>query len=124
MLWRAGARCDRVDRKRMPDDGCDPAVEAEAGRDLGRLDRSAGMQHATERAAALLGALRHSGLVILTCPAAAAMADGGRQRIGCGNARSPTGRNRRKNLHRQRNQDYGQKFLEPPAHRYTIRRSA
>src|SRR5262249_61745850 len=43
--------------------------------------------------------------------------------VGRGDARGPAGRDRRENLHRQRNQDYGQKVLQPPAHRITIGRS-
>ena len=44
------------------------------------------------------------------------------QRIGMHDARSPAGRDRRENLHRQRHQDYGQKLLQPPAHHNTIQR--
>ncbi|MBN4668691.1 hypothetical protein HUS74_24265 [Pandoraea nosoerga] len=49
-----------------------------------------------------------------------AVADGGgRERIGGCKARRPAGPDRRKNLHQQGNQNYGQKFLKRPAHRKT-----
>ena len=46
------------------------------------------------------------------------VADHGRaEGVGLGDAGSPAGCDRCKNLHRQRNQDYGQKIPQPPAHR-------
>jgi hypothetical protein len=44
---------------------------------------------------------------------------GGPERIGGGNARRPTSRNRRKNLHRKGNQDDRKKLPQLAAHRST-----
>ncbi|SEC12282.1 hypothetical protein SAMN05444164_1083 [Bradyrhizobium erythrophlei] len=62
-----------------------------------------------------------TGLVTLPGSGAGiAMADGGgRERVGRGKARRPAGPDRCENLHQQGNQDYGQKNLQPPAHRKT-----
>jgi hypothetical protein len=69
------------------------------------------MQDATERAAATDVAL-WGRLVALSPRHSVAVADHSRaEGVGCRNARRPAGGNRRKNLHREGEQDYGQKVL-------------
>lgn len=104
----------------MPDHRGGLAVHGRNGCNRGRVNGCARMQHAAQAAAAGLPALG-AGLVALgaACPTIA-MADYGRcKRVGGSNTCRPAGCDRSENLHRQRNQDYGQKVLQPPAHRKT-----
>ena len=86
----------------------------------GAVYRCGGVQHAAEDAAAPLGTLRAVLVILCATRPAIAVADHRRaEGIGSGDASSPARRDRRENLHRKRNQDYGQKVLQPPAHRNT-----
>src|ERR1700752_5223416 len=78
------------------------------------------MGHAANRAAAIVGAMR-AGLVALPRPGGRiAVTDyGPAEGVGGRDAGGPAGTDRRKNLHRKRDQDYGQKILQPPMHRQT-----
>src|SRR5262245_30634666 len=124
LFWATGARSGRIERKLMPDHRSDLAVEGSKGRGLRRLNGYAGMQRAAQGAAAP-GRAVGAALVVLAGPSpGVAMTDYSRcERVGRGDACGPAGRDRRENLHRQRYQGYGQKVLQPPAHRITIGRS-
>ena len=110
----------------MPDHRGRQAVESEQRDDrLGRVDRRASEQGATEVAAAAVEPLR-SRLVTWDCLGACgcvAMADHGRaEGVGCRKARRPTGADRRENLHHQGNRTMGRKFfsrrrIATPIHR-------
>jgi hypothetical protein len=107
----------------MPDHCGRQAVECEQRDDrLGRVNRRASVQDATEAAAATVEPLG-SRLVTWDCLGACrgiAMADHGRaEGVGCRNARRPAGANRCENLHREGEQYYGQEVLQSPAHRDT-----
>ena len=100
----------------MPDHRGGLTVECEyRGGGLRDVDRRAGVHDATKSAAAAVDTLRGRLTVLGPLGHASrsiAVADQGRaDGVGCRNARCPAGANRRKNLHRQGEQDYGQKVL-------------
>src|SRR5262249_11004582 len=102
----------RIERTFMPDHRGSPAVAGEDGRGLRRVNRRAAMQRAAEAAAAPQRVLPARLVVLAGASLTIAMADRGHaEGIGSGDACSPTRRDRRENLHRQGNQDYGQKLL-------------
>ena len=80
--------------------------------DLRHIDRRAGLQHAANRTASVMGAV--AGLVGLPCTGRtiAVADDGAGERIGGRDARRPACADRCKNLHRQGNQDNWQKILQ------------
>ena len=82
---------------------------------LRRVDRRAGVSHAANRTAAVMGA-GLAGLIVGNRGRIAMANDGRVERIGCGNAGRPGCADRRKNLHQQRNQDDWKQFPQPPAH--------
>lgn len=101
-----------------PGDACRRPLDG-VSRDLRTINGRTGLQHAACGATTVMGVMT----ALVTLPASRAgiaVADGGgREWIGQGKARRPAGPDRCKNLHQQGNQDYGQKNLQPPAHRKT-----
>ena len=70
------------------------------------------MKHPAEGTASVLSALRTVLVVLAAARRRIAMADHGcAEGVGSRNGGYPAGRNRRKNLHREGEQDYGQKVL-------------
>ena len=117
---RAGPGAGEGGCKIVPDDLPGWAFDGDRSH-LGRVDRCSSLQHAAGRTAAIMGAM--PGLVGLTRRrAATAVADHGRGKwIGGCNGGRPARPDRCKNLHRQGDQDYGQKILQPSAHGKPIR---
>jgi len=116
--WRArllrgtGTGAGWIEPKLAPHHGGGVAFERDYRcRRLRGINWRAGVQDATEGAAAALEVLR--GRPIALGPGrSVAVADHSRaEGVGCRNARRPAGSNRRKNLHREGDQDYGQKVL-------------
>jgi hypothetical protein len=87
---------------------------------LRRVDGRTGMEHAANRAAAIMGAML-AGLIGLVRGRAMAGTDRSRmQRIGSSDADGPRRSDRREYLHQQGNQDDWKKSPQPPAHEQNI----
>jgi len=123
--WRTRLRVRTGTSVRQPEGKIEPShllgnpIDVDR-RDLWDVDRCAGLQHAANRAASVMGAV--AGLIGLPCTGrgVAVADDGAGEWIGGRDARRPACADRCKNLHRQGNQDDWQKILQP-AHRKSIR---
>src|SRR5437899_12668580 len=109
---RAGASVRQPEGKIEPGRPLGNPIDGDR-RDLRHIDRRAGLEHAANRTASVMGAV--AALIVLpgTGRTIAVADDGAGERIGGRDARRPACADRCKNLHHQGNQDYGQKFLQP-----------
>jgi hypothetical protein len=86
-------------------------------RGLRGIERPAGMNNAADRTGTVMGAMRAAALVGLASGISAAGTDRSRmQGIGGGDAGRKTCADRRKDLHRQRQQDDWKKISQAPSH--------
>ena len=111
-----GSGAEPVGRAVEPDHALGLQIGYRNAGHLRRVDRRAGMDHAANRTAAVMGA-RLTVLIGLPGRGGIAVTDDGRGKgIGGGDAGGPACRDRCENLHRQRNQDDWKKLPQPPAH--------
>ena len=106
MFVRARARGEAIGRERDPDHACVPALEGDGLSGLRDIDRRAGVEHAADRTASVVGAM--PGLVGLSGSGVwIAVTDHGRgERVGGRDAGRPAGADGCENLHHQGKQDY------------------
>ena len=110
MRWKARMGTGEVEAELMPNDRLGLPFEGKGQRDLRRVDRPSRVQHAANRAAAVVGTLG-TGLVGLTRAGSVAMTNHDlAERVRSRNADGPAGADRRENLHRQGDQNYRQEL--------------